>query len=183
MASLFESFVYPFVIMFTVPLSWAGAYVGIFAITRAHHALAAIDAPFVPGLPEYNVLTLLGFVILTGVVVNNAILIVHQSLNLIRGGSPQREAIRQAVRQRVRPIFMSTITSVLGMLPLAIGAGSGAELYNGIGAAVVGGLALSAVFTLVLTPAAFSLFLDFRRGVRRVLRLAPAPDDAVSIAP
>ena len=181
MASLFESFVYPFVIMFTVPLSWAGAYLGIFGITWAHHALAAIDAPFVPGLPEYNVLTLLGFVILTGVVVNNAILIVHQSLNLMRSGSPQREAIRQAVRQRVRPIFMSTITSVLGMMPLALGRGSGAELYNGIGAAVVGGLALSAVFTLILTPAAFSLFLDIRRGVRRVLGLAPAPDDAVSV--
>jgi HAE1 family hydrophobic/amphiphilic exporter-1 len=180
MASLFESFVYPFVIMFTVPLSWAGAYIGIWAVTQVRGLLLAAHAPFVPGLPEYNVITLLGFVILTGVVVNNAILIVHQSLNLIRGGAPQREAIRQAVRQRVRPIFMSTITSILGMTPLALGAGSGAELYNGIGAAVVGGLALSTVFTLILTPAAFSLFLDLRRGVRLVLGLAPHPDDAVA---
>ena len=179
MASLFESFVYPFVIMFTVPLSWAGALLGINLMTWLHHTLRAAQAPWVPGLPEFNVITLLGFVILTGVVVNNAILIVHQSLNILRGGMPQRDAIRQAVSQRIRPIFMSTTTSVLGMLPLAVGAGSGAELYNGIGAAVVGGLALSAVFTLVLTPAAFSLFLDIRRGVRSLIGLKPAADDQV----
>ncbi|NQT87865.1 efflux RND transporter permease subunit, partial [bacterium] len=147
MASLFESFVYPFVIMFAVPLSWAGAFVGMRVLGMLY------GADIVPGNPEFNVITLLGFVILTGVVVNNAILIVHQALHLRRSrGMPQNEAISQAVRQRIRPIFMSTTTSVLGMLPLAIGGGSGTELYTGIGAAVVGGLLLSTLFTLVLVP-------------------------------
>ena len=184
MASLFESFVYPFVIMFTVPLSWAGALVGLNVMTWLHHVLVAnpvviFGMRIVPGLPEFNVITLLGFVILTGVVVNNAILIVHQALQLHRGGMAQNPSIEQAVRQRIRPIFMSTVTSVLGMLPLAIGRGSGAELYTGLGAVVVGGLALSCIFTLVLTPAAFALFLDIRRGVRKMLGLAPVLDDQV----
>jgi HAE1 family hydrophobic/amphiphilic exporter-1 len=174
MSSLFESFVYPFVIMFTVPMSWAGAFVGIRVLGMLY------GADIVPGNPEYNVITLLGFVILTGVVVNNAILIVHQALYLRRSrGMAQNEAISQAVRQRIRPIFMSTTTSVLGMLPLAIGGGSGTELYTGIGAAVVGGLSLSTLFTLVLVPSAFALFLDLRRGLRRLLRLPPAADDRV----
>ena len=181
MSSLFESFVYPFVIMFTVPLSWAGALVGIRVLTHVHfflfnHPEAVIQV----GLPEFNVITLLGFVILTGVVVNNAILIVHTALALRRSGAAQSAAIEEAVRRRIRPIFMSTITSVLGMTPLALGHGSGAELYNGLGAAVIGGLFFSAVFTLVLTPAAFSLFLDIRRGVRRIVGLPPAADDQVA---
>jgi len=181
MSSLFESFVYPFVIMFTVPLSWAGALVGIHAMTWLHYLLAARPiAGFAPGLPEFNVITLLGFVILTGVVVNNAILIVHTALKQRRAGATQAHAIEQAVRQRVRPIFMSTITSVLGMAPLAVGSGSGAELYNGLGAAVVGGLFFATLFTLVLIPAAFALFLDLRRGLRRLLRLPPAADDQVA---
>jgi HAE1 family hydrophobic/amphiphilic exporter-1 len=176
MAALFESFVYPFVIMFTVPLSWAGALLG-FRFLEWLHLLGVV-----PGLPEFNVITLLGFVILTGVVVNNAILIIHQALNLRRGGASQHAAIEGAVRQRVRPIFMSSTTSVLGMLPLAIGGGSGTELYTGLGSAVVGGLLFSTMFTLVLIPAAFALFLDARRGLRALLRLPPAEDDRIPAA-
>ena len=182
MSSLFESFLYPFVIMFTVPLSWAGALLGINVLTWLHHALAGLGSGFVPGLPEFNVITLLGFVILTGVVVNNSILIVHTALAERRGGATQSHAIQRAVHNRIRPIFMSTITSVLGMAPLAVGSGSGAELYNGLGAAVVGGLALATVFTLVLTPAGFALFLDLRRAVRKLVGLAPAEDDRVAVA-
>ena len=181
MSSLFESFLYPFVIMFTVPLSWAGALVGINVLTWLHHAMKGAEAAFVPGLPEFNVITLLGFVILTGVVVNNAILIVHTALAARRSGATQSHAIQQAVRNRIRPIFMSTITSVLGMAPLALGSGSGAELYNGLGAVVVGGLAFATVFTLVLTPASFALFLDIRRTLRKLLRLAPAADDQLPV--
>ena len=170
-AALFESFVYPFVIMFTVPLSWAGAIVGIRVMQFLHYR------GIVPGLAEFNVITLLGFVILTGVVVNNAILIVHQALNLRRAGASQDEAILGAVQHRTRPIFMSSTTSVLGMLPLATGGGSGTELYTGLGAAVIGGLFFSTVFTLILVPAGFALFLDIRRGARAMLGLPPAADD------
>ncbi|MFP4056613.1 MAG: efflux RND transporter permease subunit [Candidatus Brocadiia bacterium] len=175
MASLFQSFVYPFVIILTVPLSWAGALVGLRLMEGLHYA------GVVPGLPEFNVITLIGFVILTGVVVNNAILIVHQALNLRREGAPQAAAIHEAVRQRIRPIFMSTTTSVLGMMPLAVGGGSGTELYTGLGSVVVGGLFFSSLFTVLLVPSAFALFLDLRRGLRRLLRLSPAADDAIPI--
>jgi HAE1 family hydrophobic/amphiphilic exporter-1 len=186
MASLFESFVYPFVIMFTVPLSWAGALLGIDALIWLHDFLVAnpvylFGNQLLNGRPEFNVITLLGFVILTGVVVNNAILIVHTALMLHREGMAQNHAIEEAIRRRIRPVFMSTFTSVLGMTPLAVGHGSGAELYTGLGAAVVGGLLLSSIFTLVLTPSAFALFLDLRRGLRKLLRLPPAEDDQIPV--
>ena len=106
---------------------------------------------------------MLGFIILVGTVVNNAILIVHQSLNLMRetGASP-RDAVTQSVSTRVRPIFMSVSTSVFGMLPLVIFPGAGSELYRGLGSVVVGGLIVSTVFTLFLVPAVFTLMADLR---------------------
>jgi len=101
-------------------------------------------------------------------VVNNAILVVHQTLLGMReGGAGPREALRDSVRTRVRPIFMSTTTTVFGMLPLVLFPGAGSELYRGIGSVVVGGLALSTVFTLFLVPAVMSLFLDVAGLFRR----------------
>jgi HAE1 family hydrophobic/amphiphilic exporter-1 len=151
MSALFASFLYPFVIMFSVPLAAAGGFAGLWLVST---------------LIEYqslDVLTMLGFIILIGTVVNNAILIVHQSLNHMRNeGLERREAIREAVRNRIRPIFMSTTTSVFGMLPLVLFRGAGSELYRGLGSVVVGGLALSTIFTLFLIPALFSLVLDAR---------------------
>jgi HAE1 family hydrophobic/amphiphilic exporter-1 len=111
-------------------------------------------------------LTMLGFIILIGTVVNNAILIVHQSLNQMRGeGMEPREAIRASVRTRIRPIFMSVSTSVLGMLPLILFPGAGSELYRGLGSVVVGGLIVSTLFTLFMVPAMFSLSLDIRAAL------------------
>ena len=105
-------------------------------------------------------LTLLGFVILIGIVVNNAILLVHQTLYHLREeGMPIEEAIVEATRNRIRPIFMSTLTSVMGMLPLVIVPGAGSEIYRGLGSVVVGGLALSAVLTLVIVPPLLGLFV------------------------
>jgi len=111
-------------------------------------------------------------VILIGVVVNNAILIVHQSLNFMEhnvfirpglmGPLPPREAIAEAVRTRIRPIFMSTFTSLGGMAPLVLMPGSGSELYRGLGSVVLGGLLLSTIFTILLTPLLLSLVLDFQ---------------------
>ena len=118
-------------------------------------------------------------VVLLGVVVNNAILIVHQSLNHMRDeGMEPRAAIREAVGNRVRPIFMSVSTSVCGMLPLVLFPGAGSELYRGLGSVVVGGLVVSTLFTLFLVPALFSLALDARAWVaRRLERFAePAPE-------
>jgi HAE1 family hydrophobic/amphiphilic exporter-1 len=151
MAALFESFLYPFVIMFSVPLAMAGGFLGLWLVS---HLLA---------YQALDVLTMLGFIILIGTVVNNAILIVHQALNFMRdAGMEHREALRESVRSRVRPIFMSVGTSVFGMLPLVLFPGAGSELYRGLGSVVVGGLVVSTLFTLFLVPALFSLLLDIR---------------------
>jgi len=164
MAALFESFLYPLVIMFSVPLAALGGFLG----------LAAVNT-FI-GYQALDVLTMLGFIILIGTVVNNAILIVHQSLNLIKGeGVTSRHAIRESVRTRIRPIFMSVSTSVFGMLPLVLFPGAGSELYRGLGGVVVGGLVVSTVFTLFLVPALFSLSLDARAALAGWLRRFSLP--------
>ena len=140
MAVLFESFVYPLVILLSVPVAAAGAVAGL-----------AILNIFT--LQNLDMLTLLGFIILIGIVVNNAILLVHQSLFHVRqeGMSP-RDGILEATRNRIRPIFMSTLTSVFGMAPLVAFPGAGSELYRGLGSVVLGGLSLSAVLTLLVVP-------------------------------
>jgi hydrophobic/amphiphilic exporter-1 (mainly G- bacteria), HAE1 family len=109
-----------------------------------------------------DTVTLLGFIILAGIVVNNAILIVHQTLNFIREGEAPQEALLSSVRTRIRPIFMTTTTTVFGMLPLVLSRGAGSELYRGLGSALLGGLTLATVFTLILIPTLYSLWLDFR---------------------
>jgi HAE1 family hydrophobic/amphiphilic exporter-1 len=148
MAVLFESFIYPFIMMLAVPLAAAGGIGG----------LAVLNA-FV--YQPLDMLTLLGFVILIGIVVNNAILLVHQTLYLIRevGEDPAR-AIIDATRNRIRPIFMSTLTSVFGMLPLVLFPGAGSELYRGLGSVVVGGLSLSALLTLLIVPPMMTLLVE-----------------------
>ncbi len=157
MAALFESWLYPLVIIFSVPLGAVGGVVGL-----------AVLNLFM--LQTLDVLTMLGFVILIGTVVNNPILIVHQSLNHMREeGMPQRDAILESVRTRVRPIFMTTMTTVLGLMPLVLFPGAGSELYRGLGAVVLGGLLVSTVFTLILVPALFSLTMDAKRGILRLL--------------
>lgn len=155
MVVLFQSWLYPLVIMVSVPLATLGGFIGLGGV----HTWSQIDR-YMP-IQNMDMLTILGFVILAGVVVNNAILLVHQTLNFMsktdQDGNPQepmqtREAIREAVHTRVRPILMSMVTSVGGMLPLILMPGAGSELYRGLGSVVVGGLVVSTVFTLVLVP-------------------------------
>ncbi|NNF66300.1 MAG: efflux RND transporter permease subunit, partial [Gammaproteobacteria bacterium] len=99
-----------------------------------------------------DLLTMIGFIILMGLVVNNAILLVHQTRSGEREGLPRREAINQALRVRMRPIFMSTLTSIFGMLPLVLVSGAGSVIYRGLAAVIVGGMLVSAIFTLLLLP-------------------------------
>jgi HAE1 family hydrophobic/amphiphilic exporter-1 len=154
MAILFESFILPLVILISVPVAAAGGVGG----------LALLNTFQVQPL---DMLTLLGFIILIGIVVNNAILIVHQTLiNLREEGMAPVEAIEEATNHRIRPIFMSTLTSIMGMLPLVLIPGEGAELYRGLGAVVVGGLSMSAFLTLLTVPPLLRLCLR-----------APAKDD------
>jgi len=141
--------------MFSVPLAAAGGFFGLWLL----NVLITPQA--------LDVLTMLGFILLVGIVVNNAILIVHQSLNFMRDKEmAPREAIYEAVRNRVRPIFMSVSTSVFGMLPLVLFPGAGSELYRGLGSVVIGGLVVSTLFTLLLVPTLFSLVIDARTAIR-----------------
>ncbi len=180
MCALFESFLYPFVIMFTVPLGLVGA----FAALRLVHDWTLAHPTKAP--QQLDVLTMLGFVILIGTVVNNAILLVEQARHfmgeLTLPGEEGREpldpirAIAESVRTRVRPIFMTTCTTVGGGLPLVIAPGAGSEMYRGLGAVVLGGLLVSTIFTLVLVPLVFSAVLEMKQGVRALFRAgAPAP--------
>jgi HAE1 family hydrophobic/amphiphilic exporter-1 len=141
MAALFSNFIYPFIIMFTMPLAAVGGLLGL----KMVNLLIADQA--------LDILTMLGFVILIGVVVNNAILIVHQSLNNVRRNHmPYREAVLEATRTRLRPIYMSATTSIFGMLPLVLVPGPGSEFYRGLGSVVLGGLAVSTIFTVFVIP-------------------------------
>ncbi|MBW2659866.1 MAG: efflux RND transporter permease subunit [Deltaproteobacteria bacterium] len=153
LSALFENFFYPFIILFTVPLAAAGGFLG----------LTAVNTFIKP--QGFDILAMLGFIILIGTVVNNAILIVHQSLNNVRYQSmaPQ-EAISSAVRTRIRPIFMSATTSVLAMTPLVVATGSGSELYRGLGSILLGGLTLSTMFTLFVIPALLTFVIRFERS-------------------
>ncbi len=155
MVALFESWVYPFVIILSVPLGAVGGILGLQALNLIY-------------MQSLDVLTMLGFIILIGTVVNNPILIVHQSLNHMREDHmPPRQAILESVRTRIRPIFMTTTTTVLGLLPLVLFPGSGSELYRGLGSVVLGGLLVSTLLTLVLVPTLFSLTVDMREAVMR----------------
>lgn len=164
MSALFENFLYPLIILFSVPLAAAGGFLGIFLVNR-----------FVAPQP-LDILTMLGFIILVGVVVNNAILIVHQTLNNVRQQAMEpRRAITESVRSRIRPVYMSSITTVFGMLPLVLFPGAGSEFYRGLGGVVVGGLLISTIFTIFLIPAILSLSMDAAAAVKGWSRKAGAP--------
>lgn len=148
MAALFRSFTDSLLVMMALPLATIG---GVAAL----HIL---------GLSA-DLLTMIGFIILLGLVVNNAILLVYQARNAERAGADRLDAVRIAVRTRLRPILMSTATTVFGMLPLVLFAGAGSELYRGLAAVIVGGMLVSTLFTLILIPSL--LQFDVRHTLRR----------------
>jgi HAE1 family hydrophobic/amphiphilic exporter-1 len=152
LVALFRSWISPFVILTTVPLAMAG---GVLGITLVHESSG--------GQTGFDVISMLGFVILAGIVVNNSILIIHQMNNNIAAGMNPRTALAESSRSRLRPILMTVITTIVGMIPLALGGGAGSELYQGLAAIILGGLMLSTVFTLFLTPVLVSIGHDLRR--------------------
>ena len=149
MAVLFESFWYPLIILFSVPVAAAGGVVGLVILNLYY-------------IQPLDMLTMLGFIILIGIVVNNAILLVDRGLYFVRKENYGiQEAILEATRNRIRPIFMSTLTSLFGMMPLVLFPGAGSELYRGLGSVVVGGLFLSSFLTLTLIPSLLGAFMPF----------------------
>ena len=140
MSGLFRSFVDSLLVISAIPL----ATVGGIALLRLMN------------LPM-DLLTMIGFITLLGLVVNNAILLVHQTRSAEREGIDRRGAVEQAIRRRLRPILMSTLTSLFGMMPLLLIPGPGSEVYRGLAAVIVGGMSVSAVFTLVYLPSLLRL--------------------------
>lgn len=138
MASQFESLVHPFIILFTVPLALAGVVLAL-AVTRT----------------AISVVVLLGVIVLAGIVVNNAIVLIDYANQLRREGASKREAIVRAGQVRLRPIIMTTLTTVLGLAPMAIGVGEGSEIRTPMAIAVMGGLSLATLLTLVLIPVVY----------------------------
>ena len=148
LSSLFQSFIYPLIVLTIVPLS----------------SLAGIYGLKIMNIFSYeplNMLSMLGFIILLGIVVNNSILIVYKSLNNIREGLSPTDSVKFAVKKRIRPIFMTTLTTSFGLLPLAIIPGAGAELYRGLAVIILSGLLISTIFTLFLTPMAIIVINRF----------------------
>jgi len=144
MAALFRSVKDSLLVIITIPLATVGGVLAIRALNL-----------FV--FQPLDLLTMIGFVIMLGLVVNNAILLVHQTRMAERDGVTRSEAVEQALSLRLRPIFMSTATSFFGMLPLLLMPGAGSVIYRGLAAVIVGGLAVSTLFTIVLLPCLLKL--------------------------
>jgi HAE1 family hydrophobic/amphiphilic exporter-1 len=148
MASQFESLVDPFVIMFSIPFAVVGVVIGL-AIT---------------GVP-LNVMSLLGILMLVGIVVNNGIVLVDYTILCRERGMKLIDAVVTAGRSRLRPILMTTLTTVLGMVPMAVGNGVGSEMWNSLGMSVAWGLSFSTLITLIFIPTLYATFAA--RGEKR----------------
>jgi multidrug efflux pump subunit AcrB len=150
-SALFRSFKDSLLVLLTIPMATVG---GVISLRLLDLVLAR------SGGVQMDLLTMIGFIILLGLVVNNAILLVYRARDAEREGMHRRDAVESAVRLRLRPILMSTMTSIFGMLPLMLVPGSGTELYRGMAAVIIGGMLVSALFTLILLPSLLRLRED-----------------------
>ena len=141
MASQFESLLHPLLILFAVPLAGAGSVYGLWLT----------DTPL-------SVVVFIGLIMLCGIVVNNAIVLVDRINQLRRNGIDKHAAIIEAAKTRLRPIVMTTLTTVLGLLPMALGYGEGAEIRTPMAITVIFGLLFASLLTLILLPVLYSLF-------------------------
>jgi len=152
---------YPLIIMTTVPVGISGGIAGLWLLNAFGSGLGLIGLD--PLQQPFDMITMLGFLVLIGTVVNNPILIVDRTMHNVREqGMQPTEAVQEAVATRLRPILMSTITTVLGLSPLVFMPGAGTELYRGLGAVVMFGILYSAVITLLFLPAVLALVFGLR---------------------
>ena len=145
LAAEFESFMQPLVIMMSLPFAIIGAVLGLMVAGQTA-----------------NMMSLIGFTMLLGLVTKNAILLVDYANQVRAKGMPLREALREACALRIRPIFMTTLSTILGMLPIALGLGAGAELRQSMGVVLVGGLTTSTLLTLVVVPLLYLLSEEWK---------------------
>ncbi|WP_202707550.1 efflux RND transporter permease subunit [Sporosalibacterium faouarense] len=154
LASQFESLLHPFTIILSVPIAFAGGALGLFVTGKT-----------------LSVPAIIGFIVLAGIVVNNAIVLVDYINTRRESGEQRNEAIKNAGPIRLRPILMTTLTTVLGLFPLALGVGEGAEIQAPMAIAVIGGLLLSTLLTLVFVPVVYTISDDLSRFFnRRILK-------------
>jgi HAE1 family hydrophobic/amphiphilic exporter-1 len=161
MVALYNSYIYPFVVLFSIPVAVVGALLAL-AMT----------------MQSLNIFSLLGIIMLIGLVAKNAILLVDYTNQLKEQGYPVLEALVESGRTRLRPILMTTIAMVIGMLPLALASGAGAEWKNGMAWALIGGLTSSMLLTLVVVPVMYVIIdkIKERFDRRKVITL---PETAV----
>ena len=157
MASQFESFLGPFVIMFSIPFALVGVILGLWVTGTA-----------------LGVMAMIGIIILLGIVVKNGIVLIDYTILCQERGMPVREASVTAAKSRLRPILMTTLTTVLGMVPMALGTGEGSELWKSLGMTVCWGLSISTLVTLVIIPTIYCGISErqARRKARKAARLA-----------
>jgi multidrug efflux pump subunit AcrB len=167
-SALFKSFRDSLLVIMTIPMATVGGVL----------ALRAVDlALYASGGQQMDLLTMIGFVILLGLVVNNAILLVYRARDAEREGMSRRDAVESAVRLRLRPILMSTMTSIFGMLPLMLMPGAGTELYRGLASVIVGGMLVSTLFTLILLPSLLRIHEERKPAASLVPEAAPLPSN------
>ena len=154
-SAMFQSFKDSLLVIATIPMATVG---GVVAIRIMDLAVGQ----------QMDLLTMIGFIILLGLVVNNAILLVDRARMAVKDGMAIADAVKNAVLLRIRPILMSTMTSIFGMLPLLLIPGSGTELYRGLAGVIVGGMLLSTVFTLILLPSLLKLFSTEQNLMRKI---------------
>jgi len=162
LVAIFRHWGYPLLIMTTIPLGIAGGIVGLVLLNLVGAALPLVGLN--PIRQPFDMISMLGFLILMGTVVNNPILIVDRAMRQIRENSASAlEAVREAVRARLRPIAMSTLTTICGLSPLVFMPGEGTELYRVVGAIVLFGILGAAVVSLTMLPALTVTALEWRR--------------------
>ncbi|MEM7019607.1 MAG: efflux RND transporter permease subunit, partial [Pseudomonadota bacterium] len=170
MVAVFSHWGFPLLIMTSVPIGISGGIVGLWLLNSIGGHLDKVGLQSIQ--QPFDMITMLGFLVLIGTVVNNPILIVERTMNNIRAkGMEIIDAVQESVRTRLRPIMMSMITTVFGLSPLVFNPGAGTELYRGLGAIVMFGLLFSTLITLTFMPSMLSLILEANerwRGGKRV---------------
>ncbi|MAK68115.1 MULTISPECIES: efflux RND transporter permease subunit [unclassified Methylophaga] len=175
LVAIFSHWGYPLIILTTVPLGIAGGIVGLVAINASGSLLNSFGLPAI--IQPFDMITMLGFVILLGTVVNNPILIVEQARrNLTDKAISVHTAVNQAVATRLRPILMSTLTTIFGLAPLVFIPGAGTELYRGVGIVVLVGIAVSTLITLTFLPSLLISILSWTQ--RKQLSRQPQSSNA-----
>jgi HAE1 family hydrophobic/amphiphilic exporter-1 len=150
LAAEFESLLHPFTILTTIPFAIVGSILAFFIMGQT-----------------LNIMAVIGIIMLVGIAVNNSILLVDRILKIQEEGVSRRDAIMQAGQQRIRPILMTTLTTILAMLPLTFGFGESASLRAPMAVAVIGGLITSTIMSLVVIPCVFDVFDGLKDRLRK----------------